>query len=82
MDRGSSRAVSSAAMRTTKTILLALAIPALLVLVGVGPTASAAKPPTPTGPSCFVIFCPGNTICIDTPTGGRCVPPPPPPVKP
>ncbi|MBC8068165.1 MAG: hypothetical protein IAG13_07515 [Deltaproteobacteria bacterium] len=64
-------------MRTAKTILLALAIPAMLVLVGVGPTASAAppKPPGP-GPSCFVIFCPGNTICIDTPTGGQCVTPP------
>jgi len=64
-------------MRTSKSILLALAIPALLVVAGFGPSASAAPPNPPgPGPSCFVIFCPANTICIDTPTGGRCVPPP------
>jgi hypothetical protein len=76
MDPTSPGAIPSQPMRTAKTILLAIAIPALLVLVGVGPTASAAIPKPGTGPSCFVIFCPGNTVCIDTPTGGKCVTPP------
>lgn len=62
-------------MRTSKTILLALAVPALLVLVGVGTSASAALPPVGM-PNCTIVFCPGNTICVDTPTGPRCIPRP------
>jgi hypothetical protein len=68
-------------MRSTTTILLGLAIPALCLLAGLGPSSAEAGGPIsfplpPPGSTCATVLCSAGTICIDTKDGPRCIPDP------
>lgn len=69
-------------MRSTKTILLGLTIPALCLLAGLGPSSSAEAggpigiPLPPPGSTCETVLCSAGSICIDTKNGPRCIPDP------
>jgi hypothetical protein len=62
-------------MRSIKTILLGLAIPAVCLLAGVGFATPAASAPIHfPGPTCANVLCPAGTTCVDSKDGPRCVP--------
>jgi len=68
-------------MRSTKTILISLAIPALCLLAGLGPSSAEAGGPVgiplpPPGSTCETVLCSAGSICIDTKHGPRCIPDP------
>jgi hypothetical protein len=69
-------------MRSTKKILLGLAIPMLGSLAGLGLSSSAqAGGPIviilpPPGSTCETVLCSAGTICIDTKQGPQCIPNP------
>ena len=79
--RVEARYVPATNMRSTKTILLGLAIPALCLLAGLGASSSAEAGPVgvplpPPGSTCETVLCSAGTICVDTKDGPRCIPDP------
>jgi hypothetical protein len=63
-------------MRSIKTILLGLAIPALGLVAGLASSSALAGGPIIIfpGPNCTNVLCPGGTTCVDSKTGPQCVP--------
>lgn len=60
-----------------KTILVAIFVPAAIVLAGLGTPSSASatkvvKLPPP-GSTCETVLCSAGSICIDTKEGPRCI---------
>jgi hypothetical protein len=67
-------------MRSTKTILRALSIPALGLFAGLVSSSALAGPIViilpPPGTTCETVLCSAGTICIDTKYGPQCIPDP------